>query len=67
MARAHLLRSPIAGFAAISLAVLFTASLMNALWWVSLGGFTGLVAFELFTAFVLFYSLLAESAPSRGQ
>jgi len=66
MARAHALRVRINVFLSLGFAAILVVSVANALRWASLAGFATALTIELLMAFVLFYSLLAESAASRG-
>ncbi len=66
MARAHALRVRINVFLLLGFAAILVVSVANALRWASLAGFATALMIELLMAFVLFYSLLAESTVSRG-
>jgi hypothetical protein len=61
MARAHVVRVRINAFLLLGFAAILVVSVANALWWASLAGFVTALSIELLMAFVLFYSLLAES------
>lgn len=61
MARAHVVRVRMNAFLLLGFATILVVSAANALWWASLAGLATALSIELLMAFVLFYSLLAES------
>jgi hypothetical protein len=64
MAHAHVVRVRMNAFLLTGFAAILLVSIANALWWASFAGFATALIIELLMAFVLFYSLLAESTAS---
>lgn len=64
MSQAHVVRVRMNAFLLTGFAAILVVSIANALWWASLAGFAAALIIELLMAFVLFYSLLAESTAS---
>lgn len=65
MLRARVARGRLNVFLLSAFIAILAISISNVVWWRSLGGFAVSVSIELLMAFLLFYTLLAESSTSR--